>query len=52
MTITEAVLRVREFAEEHNIDLSEYDDEDLITMALNHYMHDLVDIFDEELAHG
>jgi hypothetical protein len=51
MTITEAISRLRKYAEELNIDLSEYDDEDLIIRAINFFSHNIVDIFDEEL-HG
>jgi hypothetical protein len=46
MTITEAVSRLRKYAEELNIDLSEYDDEDLIVMAIDYYYHNIVDTLD------
>ena len=48
MTITEALDSIRKTAEENHIDLSQYDDEDLIITALNYLSHNLVDIFDEE----
>lgn len=52
MTIIESVSRLRKYAEELNINLSKYNDEELIVMAINFFSSNIVDIFDDGLAHG
>lgn len=45
MSLFNIITQIRKKAKELHMNLSEYDDEDLTAMALNHLMADMEDIF-------